>query len=249
MEIYKNIQYFKEIFSTNDYATHIIHEKQPPEFTVIVAHNQTKGRGQLGNTWHSKQGENLTFSIIVYPQHILARKQFIISECISLALMHVISQYCPNVSIKWPNDIYVENKKIAGILIEHTLVGQHIKSSVIGVGLNCNQTQFPDYLPNPTSLALCCNKQFSLQIILHAVLAEFERLYKQTFANNSIHFDYNQYIYMKHKQCVFEDAHGTFVGIIRDVNQQGILTIEDEQKNMRTYAFKQVALLKNNNNK
>lgn len=242
MEIYKNIHYFEEISSTNEYAAKLIAENKPPEHTVIVANNQIKGKGQRGNSWHSKKGENLTFSIIAYPSHIHASAQFIISECISLALAQVVSTYCKHVTIKWPNDIYVNNKKIAGILIEHMLIGQHIQSSIIGVGLNCNQTQFPDFLPNPTSLALCCNKQFSLQTILQKVLTEFEILYKKTLIKNTIHSDYIENLYMKNKLHTFQDNKGTFLGRIRDVNKQGLLIIEDNQKIQREYAFKQVAM-------
>lgn len=243
MEIYKNIHYFDEISSTNEYAALFITKNKPPELSVIAAHTQTKGKGQRGNSWHSKQGENLTFSIIAYPNHILAPAQFIISECISLALAQVVSSYCKHVTIKWPNDIYVKNKKIAGILIEHMLLGQHIQSSIIGVGLNCNQIQFPDIVPNPTSLALCCNKQFSLETILHEVLAEFESQYAKTHVRNTIHSEYIENLYMKNRQCTFQDSEGTFLGKIRDVSEQGLLIIEDKQKKQREYAFKQVAII------
>lgn len=246
MEIYKNIQYYKEISSTNTCAYSLMLDEKPPKFTVIVGDSQTDGRGQKNNIWVSNPGQNLTFSIILYPKHILASNQFVISECISLAIRNVVAQYCPHTTIKWPNDIYVNDLKIAGILIEHVLSGSAIAGSVVGVGLNCNQLQFPDTIPNPTSIKQCTGKHVALQDVLHEVLAEFHEIYSRTQSDAaSIHAHYLQHIYLFETFATYKDANGVFRGKIVRIDENGLLHICDEHGKMRTFFFKEVELVHN----
>ncbi|MDA3883388.1 MAG: biotin--[acetyl-CoA-carboxylase] ligase [Bacteroidales bacterium] len=247
MEIYKNIQYYKEIFSTNTFAYSIMRDEKPPEFTVIVGDNQTHGKGQKNNVWISNPGENLTFSIIFYPHHISASKQFIISECISLAIRNVVAQYCPHTTIKWPNDVYVGDSKIAGILIEHVLSGSAIAGSVVGVGLNCNQLQFPDILPNPTSIKQYTGQDVVLHEVLYALLAEFHEIYCRTKSDTaSIHTNYLQHIYLFETFSAYKDVNGEFRGKIIHIDENGLLHICDELGKIRTFFFKEVELVLNN---
>lgn len=244
MEIYENIRYYKELPSTNEYAISVVSKEKVPEFTVFVAENQTNGKGQRGNVWETKKGKNLTFSIIIYPIHIRAVKQFIISECIALAVQKVVSQYCNNVTLKWPNDIYIGENKVGGILIENTLCGNTIASSVIGVGLNCNQESFSSKVPHAISIKQCVSQDISLQQILADLLQEFYMFYSHTDKNPTyIHSLYHSFLYQKDRVHTYKDNKGVFNGTIRKVSDEGIISIVDENKLERKYAFKEVQFL------
>ncbi len=245
MERYENIRYYKELGSTNDFALLLIQNENAPEFTVIVAESQISGRGQRNNVWESQAEKNLLFSIIIYPEHVKASKQFIISECIALAVLKVVAEYTENVSVKWPNDIYVGEEKISGILIENSLRGSVINSTVIGVGLNCNQAEFSKSIPNPTSLIQHTKTETPLKDVLFAVLEEFEKNYELSKIDlNKVHEMYNQFLYKKDELALFSDENGEFWGKIRYVNKDGIIEIEDNLSKIRTYRFKEVAFLK-----
>lgn len=147
-----------EVTSTNDYLTFLIQDRRnrgvrTEEFTVVYADRQTAGRGQIGNHWESNSKENILASFYLNPS-ISAKKQFFINLFFSLAVRKMISKYVHGVKIKWPNDIYAHNKKIAGILIEHSVMGNMITQTIAGVGINVNQISFSSLLPNPTSIKL-----------------------------------------------------------------------------------------------
>lgn len=124
------------------------------DMTVWASEYQSAGKGQRGNKWESHAGENLTFSILFKPQHFAATRQHLISMIGALGVTDFLSDQGVNATIKWPNDIYVEDKKICGMLIENSLSGDKLSYSICGIGLNINQTLFPPELPNPTSLSL-----------------------------------------------------------------------------------------------
>ena len=148
-----DIIWLDSIDSTNEEAKR--HISDIDNLSVLSAYEQTEGRGQRGNTWTSTPGENLMFSIVLKNPKISARDQFCINEITSLSVVDFLSQHGISARIKWPNDIYVGSKKICGILIENSLHGSVISSSIIGIGLNINQRNFDVNLPNPTSMALC----------------------------------------------------------------------------------------------
>jgi len=141
-----------EVNSTNEYAKVLLSKNKPSEGTVIFAHYQTNGKGQFGKTWKSEKGKNLTFSIILYPNFLEAKRAYSLNQAVSLGLKDCIESQKIPVSIKWPNDIYYHDKKLGGLLIENGLVGENINYSIIGIGLNVNQTTFSQEIPNPTSL-------------------------------------------------------------------------------------------------
>ena len=116
-----------------------------PEGTLILTEDQTRGRGQMGNKWLTEKGKNLTFSIVLYPSFLRPNQHFYLTQFVSIAIQEVIQELLPDkgIKIKWPNDLYVENRKLAGILIENILSGHRIQSSILGIGLNVNQVQFP----------------------------------------------------------------------------------------------------------
>ena len=148
-----DIIWLDSIDSTNEEAKR--HISDIDNLSILSAYEQTKGRGQRGNTWTSTPGENLMFSIVLKNPKISARDQFGINEITSLSVVDFLSQHGISARIKWPNDIYAGSKKICGILIENSLRGSGISSSIIGIGLNINQRNFDVNLPNPTSMALC----------------------------------------------------------------------------------------------
>ena len=179
-----NIIWLDTIDSTNDEAKRKINTLS--HLSVIAAYQQTSGRGQRGNTWSSEVGKNLTFSIIIKYGNdgyddLIPSNQFIISKIASIAVLDLLSMYGIKAEIKWPNDIYVNDKKIAGILIEHTLHGNSIAYSIIGIGINVNQRCFDQSLYNPTSVVLESPEIEipNLQTILEEFVAGFKSVIEQ----------------------------------------------------------------------
>ena len=164
-----DIIWLESVDSTNEEAKR--HISDIDNLSVLSALEQTAGRGQRGNKWTSNTGENLMFSIVLKDPKISARDQFVLNEIASLAVVDFLSMHGITARIKWPNDIYVGSKKICGILIENSLQGSAISSSIIGIGLNINQRNFNVNLPNPTSMVLCQAEEGLLNI--HRCLEEF----------------------------------------------------------------------------
>jgi len=160
-----NILKFEQLDSTNNYAKTLIKEGKAKDAQVIYTVSQSAGRGQATNTWESEAGKNLTFSLIIEPENIIPRNQFLISQAVSVGIANYLKFVINNepIHIKWPNDIYVGMKKIAGILIENTIRDNKILYSVIGVGLNINQTEFSKNAGFPTSLSLINNEHYDLE--------------------------------------------------------------------------------------
>ena len=152
-----DIMWFKSLDSTNEEARR--HISDIDNLSVLSALEQTAGRGQRGNTWTSNAGENLMFSIVLKSPVLMAEDHFALNEIAALSVADFLSTYGIKAEIKWPNDIYVGEKKICGILIENSFRGKTISSSIIGIGLNINQRNFNVNLPNPTSMVLCLQNQ------------------------------------------------------------------------------------------
>ena len=163
--------HLNETHSTNSYLRELImREKEQPEGTVVITDYQTAGRGQKGNSWESERGKNLTFSILLHPNHIPPGKQFILSQLISIAIVGVLKEYDRHFTIKWPNDIYWKEKKIAGMLIEVDLTGSSLSNAIIGIGININQRHFKSDAPNPVSLTQITGKEHNLSELLEKIL-------------------------------------------------------------------------------
>lgn len=184
--------------STNKYALELLKQQKPPAFTVVITDCQTAGKGIGVNTWESEPGKNLTFSLILYPTFLPVANQFMLNIAVSLAVRHfVASKTALPVWIKWPNDIYIENKKVTGILIQNSSVGMVFSSSVIGIGLNVNQEVFTSDAPNPVSLAQVCGQYFDLEECLYQLLDDlsffYHQLQKEGFV--SLNEQYLKYLY------------------------------------------------------
>ncbi|MBO4600590.1 MAG: biotin--[acetyl-CoA-carboxylase] ligase [Bacteroidales bacterium] len=173
---------FDTLPSTNQYCE-LLNLTETEEFTVIVACTQTAGIGQRGNHWEASPNQNLTFSIILKPIFLPIADQYQLTKAVSLGitdwLMPIVPQGKERVRIKWPNDIYVESSKICGILTTHRIVGERISSTIVGIGVNVNQQQFPDWVPNPTSLRIVTGKEWHLDGLLDSLLSSISKRYEE----------------------------------------------------------------------
>ena len=203
---------------------------------VVVADYQTAGQGCGTNSWESERGKNLTFSMLIHPTDIPASQQFRITEVVSVALCEVLEQYIGDVSIKWPNDIYMGDKKICGVLIENRLQGNVIVDSIIGIGLNVNQTEFVSDAPNPVSLRQLLGREIDREALLHDFLETLETV----SSSETTYSAYRNKLFRMGKQAVFSDETGRFEGTIQDVETDGRLLIKDLSGQARRYAFKEV---------
>ena len=210
---------------------------------VVVADYQTAGKGCGTNCWESERGKNLTFSMLIHPTDIPASQQFRITEVVSVALCEVLERYLLTVpepaeglSIKWPNDIYVGDKKICGVLIENCLQGNVIVDSIIGIGLNVNQTVFRSDAPNPVSLCQLLGHEVDREALLHDFLETFAAV----SLSETTYSAYRNKLFRLGKQAVFMDETGRFEGTIQEVEPDGHLLIRDETGRLRRYAFKEV---------
>ena len=205
---------------------------------VVWADYQTAGRGQGTNTWESERGKNLTFSILLHPVDLPANRQFLLSMQVSLAICEALSEHIGDLSIKWPNDIYWRNAKIAGILIENRLQGQVIRDSIVGVGLNVNQRQFQSDAPNPISLWQICEHETDREQLLKDILAALDRLLGQ-----EVREQYLSMLYRRKGFHPYVDKDGAFMAELEDVEDDGHLLLCDDSGGRRRYAFKEVTFI------
>lgn len=229
--------------STNSYIEQLVQEgKALEEFTVVSAIKQYSGRGQRGNSWESEEGKNLTFSFVIYPNHIPVNRQFIISKAISVAIKEILSCYADGFTIKWPNDIYWNDKKIAGILIEHTIVNDKIDKTIVGVGININQQKFISDAPNPVSLINIIGVETDKEEVLERVMSRFIDIYNKLKEGKTYRLDDN-YInsqYRLRRKEKYRDKDGEFEAVITSIEDNGLLTLTDTIGEERKYWFKEV---------
>jgi BirA family biotin operon repressor/biotin-[acetyl-CoA-carboxylase] ligase len=233
---------FDSCTSTND-----ILKAEQGDFVVAVADKQTAGRGQRGNTWISDSGKNLLFSILVTPGQLNVGDAFVLSQGIALSICNVLVHYIPEgrVSVKWPNDIYVDRRKICGILIENDLQGRRVTRSIIGCGINVNQVSFPDGLAAPaTSVAMESGEEMSCETVLRDVTDAFARTYADICAGHyeDIRAQYHEHLFFRGVHARYEDKDGEFDGVISHVENDGHLIIKDAEGGLRRYAFKEIKL-------
>ena len=215
--------------------------KDHGEGTMVVATDyQTAGKGCGSNAWESERGKNLTFSMLIHPDGIAAREQFHITEVVSVALCRTLRPYIYNkVEIKWPNDIYVGDRKLCGILIENRLQGNVIVDCIIGIGLNVNQRVFLSDAPNPVSMYQLTGQETDRE----ALLADFLQTFDQEWQNKANGSEYRELLYRKGKDGLYEDKTGRFVARLADVLPDGRLLLVDEEGKEHTYAFKEVSFI------
>ena len=255
---------FESTDSTNDEAKRRL---KSDNLSVITAHEQTAGRGQRGNTWHSTPGLNLTFSMLVrwgrdgIPA-MPAADQFTVSRIVTVALTDLLASKNIRATIKWPNDIYAGDKKICGILIEHTVNGPWLSSSVIGIGLNINEKDFPADIPNPTSVINECGVRYETGKLLNEYIDLFDSYLdiagteegRQTLEEAYLKTMYrkdetHRYIDLRHTgakdtgSAASERDGMEFTGIIRGVAPNACLLVENEKGGLEEFAFKEIAYI------
>jgi len=234
-----------QVQSTNLYAISQLSDKEIEPGTVFLTYNQTAGRGQLNNHWESENGKNLTFSIFLKPSVVKIQKQFMISKVVSLGIVSFLNDYVNDIHIKWPNDIYVGDKKICGILIENAVMQKNIFWSVVGIGLNINQTVFLSDAPNPVSIKNITGKDYDLTKMLDLLLNKIDFYYRELVEGKYEELDvkFLKYLYRMYEWCDFKDKSHEYKGKIIGVNDIGQLQIEEESGNVNTYNFKEVKFL------
>jgi len=232
--------------STNTYLKEWAKKCVLKNATVVIATIQNNGRGQQGETWQSEAGKNLTFSLLYRFKKLALNEQFYLNCAISLALYDSLVPFVKDkLSIKWPNDIMSDHQKIGGILIENTVKSGLITQSVIGIGLNVNQLQFSDNLPNASSLKLVCNQDFNLEVmlqnILKALVDKFEHIESKDFIY--LRASYLKRLYKKGIFSNYSDGNQIFKGKICDVNLDGSLLLELENGELKSFINKSISYL------
>jgi BirA family transcriptional regulator, biotin operon repressor / biotin---[acetyl-CoA-carboxylase] ligase len=232
----------KNIASTNLCASGLIQSESVPEGTIIYTNYQSAGRGQKGNRWESEDGKNLLFSTVLFPVMVRPEDQFIISIFISLGICDFLKKLIPDCKIKWPNDIYAGDDKIAGILIENSIISNAIVNSIAGIGLNINQEEFQEELPNPVSLKILTGKEFDPYYCLKQLAGCLDLRYKQVISGSwdVLRNEYISSLYQLNIWRRFKSEDGNFLGKILSVTDSGCIKIEERAGNTREFSFKQI---------
>ncbi len=233
---------FPVLPSTNDEAVKPCYR----EGDIVVAARQTAGRGQRGHRWESAEQQNLTLTLVLEPTFLEPAKQFLLSEAVALGVRDMLSEYGITARIKWTNDIYVGDRKIAGILIEHKLQGAVLARTIVGIGLNVNQMVFPSELPNPISMRQARHFEFDCEEVLTCLASHLMARYEQLRGGDveSLQADYHENLFRLGALNWFALPSGRrFRGTIRGVEPSGALRVEDEKRVERSYLFKEIEFL------
>ncbi len=236
--------HFPHLESTNLYALNILSKSNPTEGTAISTYNQVNGRGQIGSKWESQPNKNISLSIILYPTFLDAKDGFLLNQAISLSVWEFICLHnVASAKIKWPNDIYINDLKVAGLLIQNSIQGQQLQSSVVGIGININQEYFSKEIPNPTSLINETKKTFDLDELSAQLFDHVERNYFLLKSGNVklIQKKYFSALYRLNVWTNFSKMDGTsFKGKIRSTSADGKIRIENEQGTIEAFNLKEV---------
>ena len=238
--------HLNETHSTNSYLRELImREKEQPEGTVVITDYQTAGRGQKGNSWESERGKNLTFSILLHPNHIPPGKQIFLSQLISIAIVGVLKKYDRHFTIKWPNDIYWKEKKIAGMLIEVDLTGSSLSNAIIGIGININQRHFKSDAPNPVSLTQITGKEHNLSELLEKILDSIVDEYNKYTPDNEEEIRQKYMALLFRNKGVYPYLYGEeiFNASIEGIEPNGQLILKKENGSIHTFAFKEISFV------
>lgn len=237
----------RQTASTNTYTSKMA--AMLPSGTVIHTYCQTEGRGQRGNSWESEPNKNLAFSFLLKQPNVKPSQQFFISEAASLAIVDALNDITDGIAIKWPNDIYYNDKKLAGILIEHSLNSSAINQTIIGVGLNVNQTTFLSDAPNPVSLKQIIGCDTDLDDLLRKVCQRIESYTDFSSSTDSdfkeLHQRYLSHLY-RNDGCVHTFALPSgeqFSASIHNVDPDGMFCLKHADGSLHRYAFKEVAFV------
>lgn len=239
-----NVKYIHlvDTASTNSFAQTYTSKCNPNEITVIYTYKQAHGRGQIGRNWFSDQGKNISLSLIYFPKQLKAANSFKLIRDSSLAICYAIEEvFGLKCHIKWPNDIYYMDQKLGGILIQNAISGKNVKSSIIGIGININTTEFPDDLPNPISVAQIIGKSLDLESnLIRFVNKVCELMTLERFGDNM----YHDKLYKRGKIQKFKKQNGElFEAKIIGVDNNGLLILEHNEERRDKYNFHEIQFI------
>lgn len=235
-----------ELPSTQDYLSTQANIRILPEWTICRTLHQNKGKGMGANSWESEKNKNLLFSLFLRPVFLAPFEAFSLSKLIALGIRDTLQEFVQQpVYIKWPNDIFIKNKKVCGMLVENTFTDTSIQSCLIGIGININQGSFPASLPNASSLITYTHKPLPLEAILREALQRIKQYYQQVRLSGAetLNDNYLGHLYQRNQWHEYETDSGRFEGRITGVAPYGFLQIEDRQGNVHTFDVKQVRYL------
>jgi BirA family transcriptional regulator, biotin operon repressor / biotin---[acetyl-CoA-carboxylase] ligase len=236
-----NILKLDAVDSTNTYASTLLKSQKPTEGLIIQAFHQTSGRGQMGTNWHSPSGESLTFSVILTPTFLKADQQFYLNMAVSLGVFeYLTTKGIADGLIKWPNDIIVQRKKLAGILIENSLLGNSIQHSIVGIGLNVNSPQ-DSLLKFATSLYAETGRLYNIDAELNEIAHHLDKFY--TFLRLG-KFELLKEEYMKqllghHRPIVIKKGDAEMEVVVTDIQESGRIVLEETNGNWWVAGFKE----------
>lgn len=234
-----------ETGSTNAYLLDNAANFADEQLTIAVAAYQTAGRGMGTNTWESEAGKNLLFSMLIHPTEIAIRNQYLISMTEALALRDAIEEEIgmPGVTIKWPNDIYYENKKISGTRIDLNIMAGKMQDFVLGTGININQKDFHSDAPNPVSMSQVTGRLHNIEAILGRIIELFQHYYDILMSENGnekIVAMYHEHLFRKQGIYAYADDKGEFLAQMQEVKPNGMLVLRRVDGTVSTYEFKEV---------
>lgn len=233
------------IDSTNDYLKQLSRESNVENYTIVMADEQTKGKGQMGAKWVSEKGKNLTISVLVKDLVLDNKNIFDLNVAVALSILQVLKNInIPNISIKWPNDIMSDSKKVAGMLIENSFKSDRIFNAIIGVGLNLNQTDFKD-LPQATSLTNITGESYNTEEMAILIGKSLEEYLQMLTKSSDMFWDeYHKNLYKINYPLAFEDKDGIrFMGIIKKVKKDGRLEVALENDSIANFEVKEIKML------
>src|ERR1035437_4155511 len=238
----ENSFFIQETASTNELLWKMLRENTLAEGVVVRTDFQTSGKGQIGNLWESESGKNLLFSMALFPQKIRPDQQFLISQLVSVSIKKALDEYVDDVTVKWPNDIYWKDKKLAGILIENSLQGRQIKFAVVGIGLNVNQTEFVSNAPNPISLRQIAGKRIARNSLLKKICQNIMDVYHHLDVEK-LQMEYADMLFRKDGFHTFKADGELFQARIFAVHPDGMLELETIEGEYRSFYFKEVSFV------
>ncbi len=233
-----------EVDSTQKTARAWLQEGRIREETIVTARFQRTGKGRGNNSWESEKGKNLLLTWVLFPSYLKPERQFSLSAAVALALADLVSEHTEEVSVKWPNDIYVKNKKIAGILLENDIQGDRIVSALAGIGLNVNQTVFPASLPNPVSLKKITGRTYEPDRLLDRLIYFLEKRVKalQAGQESLLLGEYEKRLYRYNRESIFITKEGEIRARITGIDPYGRVVLTDDQGRARAYGMGEVTL-------
>jgi BirA family transcriptional regulator, biotin operon repressor / biotin---[acetyl-CoA-carboxylase] ligase len=206
---------------------------------------QTKGRGHGKNVWESEDFKNLTFSLVLFPAFLPADRQFFLSQVVCLGLFDFLAAKTSDVAIKWPNDLFIHEKKVAGILIENSISGENLQSSVVGIGININQVAFPDHLPHATSLAIETGREYLLEETCQRIISEIMKWYRLLKDQNTdiIEKSYLEHLFRIGEKSMFRTEDQLFEAQIEGIDKYGQLLLKNSSGETMAFPFKSVEMM------